>query len=655
MFGWGEQKTVPAPLNLLKGGSSSISGLGLGGQGAGKSPSGMSTTTMTPPAESGVAPSSPQAASFGWSSFEDSQPTVKSSHPGSSSTGHSRIPSQSLAAVGEDKPPSPSSRVSSNGTQDPSGISSQPATPGGSTKSNSPIYCSHSRQPSHTHSVAPTQPSSPQSIQRSTEVVETTLVTEARTNISFPSTPTVPKPVDRVSGQMSAPASPTNFDEWRTFENMATTVKLPSAKEANCDFDEWGAFDDSTKAKEPKIANSKTASSVGAQDQIPDLPVKIPETEETVIGSKEDEWSAFEEPGTAPKATCLDTPPARPPLQTPAKLENKRKTDDRSSLAASRDSLAASLPSEQPLTHAHIKSTENSSKTDDWGSFDAFEGAPTPSILAPLSTDITRGSIAKPIETSGSKVPVTDNWGLFGVFESKLTPQPAVSNQPPRTSTVQPGRPDANPPDKPIFSDQKVDPWSSFITPQGPRSKTAGNSNLPTLSILSGTAVKPVPRVSSAPAVVEDDDDDWGEMVQSPQVPDGGFGSVLRPTSSTPRTISPVPPQFAQAPSLQPTSTMSTYNFSSFETKTPTPERSSKPTNGGGADTWDLSFFDGPVASNKAPVNVAASNERGNDLWDAPVPVVVGRRMNAREVEEDGIVREIVDGLPDLGYMLQQM
>lgn len=670
MFGWGEgieQKAAPTPLNLLKentSGQSSINSLGLGGQETEKSPSGISTT-MAPPAESVVTLSSPQTTGFGWSSFNNTQPIVESSRPGSNLI-HSRTSSHSLAAAAsEDKSPSTSSRASSYGTRDPSGILSQPVTPGGSMKSDSPISGNHSRQSSHTHSLAPAQPPSPRSIQRSTEVVETTLLPEVRTDSPLPSAPAISKSVSLVPKQTSASASSTNFDEWHAFENMTTTVKLPSAKDANCDFGEWGAFGGLAKIEDPKTAGSKADSSVGAQIQISFQPIKISETEDGVIGSGGDEWSAFEEAGTASKTDSPNNLSARSSLQIPAKLEDEGELDDRSSLAAFGDPLTFNPPSKQPLARADTEPTESSSsgtlKTDNWGSFDAFEGSltPTPVVSAPLFIDASRGSIAKSVEAPDPKVQPTDNWGSFEAFESTLASQPSISNQSLTTPSIPPPmQSNVNPADKPSLKDQKEDAWGSFDTPEKPRSKTAGNFNLPTLSILSGTAVKPpVPRVSSTSAVAEDDDDDdWGEMVQSPQVPNVGscFSSALRATSSTPRTISPALPQFTQPPPHPlPASTTPMFDFSSFETKAPIPERNSKPANGGGTDTWDLSFFDNPVAANKAPMNVAVYNQRGGDLWDAPAPAVVGRRMNAREAEEDGVVRGIVDGLPDLGYILQ--
>lgn len=669
MFGWGEgieQKTTPTPLNLLKGntsGRSSIESLGLGGQGVEKSPSGISTT-MTSPAESGVVPSSPQTTSFGWSSFGNTQPTVESSHPGSNLT-HLRTLSRSLAAVGEDKLP-PSSRESSYDTRNPSGISSQPVTPGGSTKSDSPISGNHSRQPSHTHSLAPTQPSSPRAIRISTEVVETTLIPEARTDGPSPSTSAVSNPVDHTPEKTSAPAPSTSFDEWHAFENMTTTVKLPSAKDANCNF-EWGSLDDLTKAEDPKIADPKIAGPAGVQDQIPDLPVNIPGTEEE---SKEDEWGTFEEPGTASKTTSLNKSSARSSLQIPAKLEDEGKLDTVSALAAFEDPpiIINSLPSEQPLKNTHSKPTESfgssAPKTDDWG-FDAFEGAmaSSPAISVPIPMDISLELVAKSIEAPDPPAQITDNWGSLEAFESTLTPQLSISSRPSGIPIIQP--PKQSNPDlasKPGSEDSKETPWGSFSTPEKSRSKTTGNMNLPVLSVLSGPAIKhPALSVLPAPlasAVVEDDDDDWGEMVQSPQVPGAGscFSSALRPTSSTPLAMSPALSQFTQPtppPQLLPTTPV--YDFSSFETKTLVPERNSKPTNGGGVDTWDLSFFDGQAAATKAPVDVATPSQRGNDLWDAPAPALVGRRMNAREAEEDGIVRGILDGLPDLSYMLQQM
>lgn len=669
MFGWGEgvesaeKKATPTQLNLGKPNSSGQSSIDVFGsvQGAMKSPFSISTT-VTRPVESGVTPS-PQTASFGWGSTDTAQPVV-GSHPSSSAA----------STKGEDKPPSTPSRASFYGTPGPSRMSSQPVTPSRSTKPHSPISSNHSRQVSH--SLALTQPSSPsqQSIKPSAGLVETISIPPTRTDSPFSSTPAASRST-LVSDATAASAPASGFDEWGAFEHMATTVKTPSTKEANCDFNEWGALGDIA-----KVVDVKPASEGSTQNQISGLPVKASGMEENAIGSKEDEWSAFEESGAT---SSFGGSSKRSSIHAPAGLEQrpgpKGRTDDWGSLAISKSPLTvkASIPG-LPLDMSstkdlHIKPVErpssNVQQTDDWGSFDAFESSLTPNLpISDLpSTNVVKESEPISIEAVGSKAQSIDNWGSFEAFESVLTPKPSVSNQSLKMASIQSStRSYIKPASRPSSGDQKVDNWGSFDAFERSQPKAASNFNfnLPALSISNGattkSTIRPAPPlvVSTTTTIEDDDDDDWGEMVQSPQIPNGGssFGTVLQPTSPfTPRTLSPVPPQFMQPQPQPAASTMPMYDFSSFETKTSVPDTTSKSANGGGTATWDLSFFDGLGSANKDPVNVSTpspANQPSHDLWDAPAPTVTGRRLNKKELEEDAAVNKIVEGLPDLGYML---
>ncbi|KAI5839589.1 hypothetical protein DFP73DRAFT_518632 [Morchella snyderi] len=577
MFGWGEgvepveKKTLPVRWNTVNT-HSRHSSLVVGkttGQGLTKPPFDISTTKTSPP-ESQTAPSSPLVASFGWNSFDNSQPIIES-QPNSSSN----------SVKGDEKLPSTPYRASFQST--PSRMSSQPVTPSRSVVSHSPVASNHSSKPSH--SLATTRPSSPspQSTQRTVEATATTPIVPASMDSLFSSNSGV-----SMSGEQpkstSVPVPSTSFDEWGAFENIATTVKLPSNIEANCNFDEWGAFENTNKA-----AESKPSGSVSGQGRT-------------------------------------------------------------SSLSMSTKSSAP------PLGLAHV-SDEPSSKAT---------------------------------EASGPKTSGTDNWG-FDAFESTLTPKPKVPSQllgnPPtyaihnRTSSVGKTQPKT----------LKVDPWGSFdafeVSKPSEVSKSKATNSLPRLEPRSSgsgritTASHIIPAISKlAINDDDDDDDDWGEMVQSPVVPKGSspFSNALpSPLNPSLRTISPAPFQNAQTqpkastvPSAQ--STASMFDFSSFEKSSAPQKKSSNNTasNGnGGNDTWDLSFFDGSVSTTAAtPVNVSApapfSNQAttttttttttgSTDLWDAPPPSVTGRRENAKEAEESRLVYGVVDGLPDLSYMLQ--
>lgn len=696
MFGWGEgvepveRKTLPVQWNTVNT-HSRHSSLVVGkttGQGLTKPPFDISTT-KTSPAESQTAPSSPLVASFGWDSFDNSQSIIES-HPNSSSN----------SAKGDEKLPSTPYRASFHST--PSRMSSQPVTPSRSVVSHSPVASNHSSKPSH--SLATTRPSSPspQSTQRTAEATATTPIIPASMDSLFSSNPGV-----SMSGEQpkstSVPVPSTTFDEWGAFENIGTTVKLPSNIEANCNFDEWGAFEDPN-----KTAESKASSSVAGQGRISSLlqPVSTSEATKLAIGLDEDNgWGMPAEPLQMTKDTISGglsgKLSATPELKKLSMLEGQEIDGWSSSPAFAGSSISKSSPgqtfaqpSPKPPGGSQSKPLGapglSSQNTDDWGSFDAFESSmSTKSSAPPLeSAHVSDEPSRETTEFSGPKTSDTDNWG-FDAFESTLTPKPKIPSQvlgnPPtyaihnRTSSVGKTQPKA----------LKVDPWGSFdafdVSKTSEVSKPKATNSLPRLEPRSSgsgritTTSHVIPAISKLAINDDDDDDDWGEMVQSPVVPKGSspFSNALpSPLNPSSRTISPAPfqntqpqPKASTVPSAQ--STASMFDFSSFE-KSPAPQKTSSSNNivgngNGGNDTWDLSFFDGSVSTTAAtPVNVSApapfSNQAttttttttgSTDLWDAPPPLVTGRRENAKEAEESRLVYGVVDGLPDLSYMLQ--
>jgi hypothetical protein len=66
-----------------------------------------------------------------------------------------------------------------------------------------------------------------------------------------------------------------------------------------------------------------------------------------------------------------------------------------------------------------------------------------------------------------------------------------------------------------------------------------------------------------------------------------------------------------------------------------------------GIDNWDLSFFERP---NPASNEHLSGQPVTNDLWDTPV--VLGPQQRKVDLEEDKTIQRILNGLPDLSYML---
>lgn len=686
MFGWGEgigsaeKKVAPIQLNLAKdshppGNISVLGSREISEQpGALRSPLVIPTTT-THVAETGIS-SSPQVATFGWSSLDNSQSMVES-HSSSSST----------PVKGEDKPPTTPYRASFYGT--PSRMSSQAVTPSKSA-SHSPIGSSHSSK--LPHSLAATRPSSPspQGIPGPMKGTEITPIAPTLMDGSFSATPTVSKLVERsapapMPEPMTTSVLSPNFDEWGTFENMATTVKLPSTTEANCNFEEW--------VEDLAEANPKSSRTVSMQNQTPTPSehFKTSKTEEPEISLNKDNWGALEVLLPTPKTRTSDTSPEKSAAHTPTEPEQNpssggQNTDNLDSMAffagplVSKPSLSEEL-SVQPSAHgpiaSELKSVGSASsevqKADAWSSFDAFENslAPKPLVSTLSITRVPADLNLRSLEVAGPKVQGTGNWGSFEAFEPALTPSPTIPNQllgkPP---TYNPQAKSGSI-EKHVPKAQNIDDWGSFGASDAPQSKETSNLHLSTPVILNGTGsthtTSPIPPPIQSSSAVNDDDDDWGEMVQSPEIPNTGgpFSTVLQPTTSSQnnaihRAISPAPLQSTQpqTQTLKPNiaSTASMFDFSNPE-KLPAPQKSDNtiPSNNGGSDTWDLSFFDGPVPSTTTPVNASAqpsTNRVSQDLWDAPPPVVTSRRENAKEMEENSVVNQIVEGLPDLSYML---
>lgn len=202
---------------------------------------------------------------------------------------------------------------------------------------------------------------------------------------------------------------------------------------------------------------------------------------------------------------------------------------------------------------------------------------------------------------------------------------------------------------------------SRLSIPPFPNMSGGGSFISASLAGSTSDGIKKSPVVSNVQTQQDSDEgDDWGEMVQSPLMPTGALGfpealGISAPASSQDITglsasIPPAPsvPQrmptlglapvllSAPAPVIQPSSTLSA---------TPTPgDLGQKPSSSIG-DSWDLSIFEGPPTPKSG---FCVSKPASQDLWDTPAIA----QTKASESANDKVIREIVEGLPDLRYML---
>ncbi|KAG0636174.1 hypothetical protein HOY80DRAFT_1089855 [Tuber brumale] len=206
---------------------------------------------------------------------------------------------------------------------------------------------------------------------------------------------------------------------------------------------------------------------------------------------------------------------------------------------------------------------------------------------------------------------------------------------------------------------------SRLSIPPTPNMSDGGSFNSASINRSASDGIKKNPVISNVQTQQDSgEDDDWGEMVQSPIMPTGvfGFSEALRvpapapsqnitslgastpPTSLIPQPmpalgLAPAPP-LAPTQAIQPTSALSTtLSSSDFGQKS---ESSI-------GDSWDLSFFEeSPIPNSGFSIPKDIPESASQDLWDTPA---VGQGK-AKESANDRAVREIVEGLPDLSYML---
>jgi len=507
-----------------------------------------------------------------------------------------RIPSSSESVGGGSVSSPQAASFRWNGTQPQSGPSSaesEEKTPSTPLRTNFHSPTRHSLSPQLTPRERPTALHSPMtdnaSARRSTAAASTTL-SPARSPIAdAKNTPIAP-----------APEFPPAVD------NPITADPLPAGLPANTQatdlasasgLDDWGALENMSTNASPASANSQSRNYDG--------------------------WGAFEDltmPGSstpAPKEVAPITGSRGPPAAT--NLEP--------AVPASRPSVRSSSESNKKLNSAQTALGPADTTNDGWDDLESLSSQPPKSQT--------------PSNVSSSHVPKDQKINSLALPGSK------------DQKTSQPS---------PVECSRE---GSGLSIPPTPNMSGSGSFISAPIAGSAFDGVKKSTAVSNVQTQQDSDEgDDWGEMVQSPLMPTGalGFPEVLGmpapassqditshsastpPAPSIPQRmlapdLAPVLPS-APAPVIQPASAPSAaLNLGDLGQK-------SWPSTG---DSWDLSIFEGPPTPKSGYcVPKGVSGPADQDLWDTPAVA----QSRAPESPNGKAIREIVEGLPDLRYML---
>jgi len=295
----------------------------------------------------------------------------------------------------------------------------------------------------------------------------------------------------------------------------------------------------------------------------------------------------------------------------------------------------------QPMSNPNPNTTQAS---DEWGTFEK--------LVSAGSTSPT--NVKEPVKTSSAiQNQVDDGWAALESFTPTQS-SPRVTMQQSLTSnhrSVKGSKPDGTPkpPDasKPSFKSPAAEVLASPTRLSKPAAFSISSFNGP----IQIDAV--------------DDDKEWGQIqspTKSPATSAPVFGSIEH---SMPAGISgyPTPDPFAGLNGFSSFSTTlasgaraTTVSGKSIVKKdvldfsNPISAASSGTQNQAvqsGIDNWDLSFFERP---NPASNEHLSGQPVTNDLWDTPV--VLGPQQGKVDLEEDKTIQRILNGLPDLSYML---
>ena len=131
--------------------------------------------------------------------------------------------------------------------------------------------------------------------------------------------------------------------------------------------------------------------------------------------------------------------------------------------------------------------------------------------------------------------------------------------------------------------------------------------------------------------------------------------NTSQPQPSTPR---PCIPPAAPVASIEPTiDSWADADFSFFESSAPPPKTSTPPSHATrGSPTDPFAFFEArPRSTSAASSAKTFTRSPPRSVTPPPIQPLTGATNSAqkRKIEEEGVVRGILEGLPDLGYMLR--
>jgi hypothetical protein len=308
----------------------------------------------------------------------------------------------------------------------------------------------------------------------------------------------------------------------------------------------------------------------------------------------------------------------------------------------------------QPSKETKAATAETATSSfGDWDKFDSFNqhSTPHPPAKATAPADDWSAfenlvSAAPSKSVAGDKtslVNTNDEWALFESI--KPSTPPAIPSGPAspissRNSTIT-SRPSS------LIIAEKLSLKPEIVSPMsgGPVPQTQPSKPAP-LSI--STNAEPAPA---------DDGDEWGEM-QSPTKSEHDTTTIPTPVAASPTAAVSDASMERFASSVTGGTGLNGFSANAFPPPVdpvsplgiisggfdPGGSAPSTPAAASSSIDWDLSFFEKPSKLQPASPPVQ------KDSWDAPKHAAP--TWGKKEMEEDAIIKKIVDGLPDLSYML---
>ncbi|KAI5812557.1 hypothetical protein BZA77DRAFT_323861 [Pyronema omphalodes] len=417
----------------------------------------------------------------------------------------------------------------------------------------------------------------------------------ASSNASIMASRSSPTPVKPIDEPKPVQYDPREFEGWATFDTL-DVKPAPSSNTTAKATDNWGTFED-------LVAPNKASSSTN--------PLALAPTFTTNSLKSDDGWGSFDTFAAAQSTPQSLKSPVKESISTdtlgkystplqPSPPRHASKPSITSIWGAPKASLPAAVPVQQ--SHAPLSvstSTEPTQPEDDddeWGEMQS-------------PTKDTSFTFAPP----AAATPISDPFAGLSGFGSGA----AVGTFGPRTST-------------PALSSIGTF-GTKTITPTAPPRRGS------VFDILQPTQAAPPSRTSTP---------------QSSTQPTHNFNGMDIFASQQPLPVSrTVTPAASAAPtqSSQAFAGLDIFGTNSSRSQTPSSSVTPVTQTSNSADNWDLSFFEKPAP--KVQVQSQSATPRGSsDVWRQPAVSVLP--MDKRDTADDKTIQKIIDGLPDLSYML---